>query len=104
MKMEMVCYFRFPYKVEAQIVSEVLGTILFLKDKAKKSVLLDSDCQLMHIATHGSYFDIKEEDEGNVVALSRSCFYLAGANDWMFNQSEYSDCGTGIMTAGFNRT
>lgn len=88
-------------KIEAIIVASVLKTTPILREKAKKSVLDDYQCQLLHIATHGTFFDIDEEEEGQKIvdSLNRSCFYLSGANDWILTQNEYTDCGTGIVTA-----
>lgn len=85
-------------KMEASIVASVLKTTPLLRDKAKKSTLVDHECQLLHIATHGTFFDVDEGQE-IVSSLNRSCFYLSGANDWILTQKEYSDCGTGIITA-----
>ena len=86
-------------KVESEIVSETLGVLPVMKRAAKKSVFDKIDASLLHLATHGSVGEIKEEEEGLVFPLSRCCIYLSGANDYIYSGQELEEYGNGVITA-----
>ena len=87
-------------KIEASIVSEILGVNPLTKTAAIKDLLRKPDVEILHLATHGSIDQIDEECESNsdVSAMQRCKLYLAGANDFLMTSVESKEFENGIIT------
>lgn len=87
-------------KVEARLIGEKLASEPFLRNRATKYLLEDSDADIIHIATHGCYLDIGEDEKKPYTnPLQRSCMFFAGVNDWMRTGQTLDQYGNGILTA-----
>ena len=93
-------------KIEAQAAADALNAEPFLRGEAVKGLLYESDCKLLHIATHGDHLNAEYGKEmsrsglfGDVTnPLSTSCLFFSGANDWISSGWISKDYGTGILT------
>ncbi|MCR5106300.1 MAG: CHAT domain-containing protein [Eubacterium sp.] len=94
-------------KIEAQAVADTIGVRPLLRSDAKKSVLIDNDCRILHIATHGDHLEADYANEmtgdwieGNVTnPLLTNCIFMSGANDWIVKNEIDERYGNGIITA-----
>ena len=86
-------------KVEAAAVADRIGAVPILRENANKNVLRNSDADIIHIATHGYYKTLPDDDEFTVNPLKRSCLFFSGVNDWLQTGIISDKLGTGILTA-----
>lgn len=86
-------------KIEVQTVADILKINACLGQDASKQKLFNNDYVLVHIATHGKYLPMSEEEEGKVFPLSRCFIYFSGANDSFFCGYELEEFGNGCVSA-----
>lgn len=83
--------------IEAEIIADKFKVKPYLKKEANKKNILNLNAGILHIATHGYFFEAKNEwelYEGN--PFCRSCIFVSGVNDWLVNNSNDDN---GVITA-----
>lgn len=86
-------------KIEAMLVSEKLSTSPYMRHKASKRLLDEVDADIIHIATHGCYFDNIDDNVLRTNPMRRSCLLMSGFNDWLRCGTYDSLHGNGVLTA-----
>ena len=83
--------------IEAETIASKFKVKPYLKKEANKKNILNFNADILHIATHGYYFEAKNEwelYESN--PFCRSCIFVSGVNDWLTNDGNDDN---GIITA-----
>lgn len=83
--------------IEAETIADKFKIKPYLKKEANKKNILNSNADILHIATHGYYFEAKDESElYEENPFYRSCIFVSGVNDWLINTNKDDN---GIITA-----
>jgi len=83
--------------IEAETIADKFKVKPYLKKDANKKNILNFNAGILHIATHGYFFEAKNEQElyeGN--PFCRSCIFVSGVNDWLANTGNDDN---GVITA-----
>ena len=86
-------------KIEATSVADKIGTQPLQRERATKYMLQNSDADIIHIATHGYFKTLPNDEEFKVNPLKRSSLFFSGVNDWVHTGKADDAFGNGILTA-----